>query len=232
MRSSLMFVLFLSFTTGSTALASNNIDLALIRKLAPKGYIPTHQHPAKTFTDDQLWIAVKNWLIQDDFNGDKISDFLMIYESASPVASKQRKLMIYFGNKQNGFDLFLEKDHFIFGPDDGGAHGDPLNSLSISDKKAITIGYYGGSGERWEHNYTIQFRDGDFYLIGEFLKTYNLNEGETAINDVFEESSTNYITGQTIERSRKAKQKIVSKKYKQPIKKIKLKDYKNSYFDT
>jgi hypothetical protein len=112
--------------------------------------------------------------------------------------------------------------------DCGGVYGDPLDNLTISNG-SILLSFHGGSRDRWYYKYRFQYRDSDWYLIGETTGQYlttDLSSGS--------EIDVNLITGDYIEKqSNKEGTLIESKRGKTEKKKLaKLMDFNSDFSDT
>jgi len=80
-------------------------------------------------------------------------------------------------------------DDAVLDGDEGGAFGDPFESLSV-EKGAVVIMHYGGSRDRWGYTHRYRYKDGQWMLIGlSFGNTDTLNL------EHFDNHDINLVTG-------------------------------------
>lgn len=83
----------------------------------------------------------------------------------------------------------IVSDDAVLDGDEGGAFGDPFESLSV-EKGAVVIMHYGGSRERWGYTHRYRYQGGQWMLIG-------LSFGNTDTFDLehFDNHDINLMTG-------------------------------------
>ncbi len=230
--------------TASISFAELNSDIALVRSLAPENHdLAQVQIGILEGEDDNEAVkrGAQNYLYQD-VNKDGLKDLVAIYEqnptlknieteapcdkldyaTGCTIAYGPRIINIYVGQKDGSLKLALSKTGYIIAADDGGVYGDPLVGLKINKKQAFSVELYGGSNWRWGYTDTIQYRNGNFYVIGKDSISGWTGDGR------FESKSENLLTGLVIEKSAKdAESEIVVKKYHVSVKPlVKFADYK------
>lgn len=231
--------------TASISYADLNSDVALVRSLAPANYdlaqVQTGVLQGETGIE-AIKRGAQNYLYQD-INKDGLKDLIAIYEQNPTLKNYQtdepcekidyenscdisygpRLINIYLGQKNGSFNLALSKADYILAADEGGVFGDPLVGLTINKKQAFSIEVYGGSNWRWGYTDTVQFRKGDFYVIGKESTSGWTGDGR------FESKSENLITGEVVETSAKdGDSETVVKKYRVPVQPlVKFSGYKN-----
>jgi hypothetical protein len=180
------------------------VEADAISKLIPKGMFIT-----KLYNE-------KDALIKGDLNKDGISDVAVILDDNADTLI-DRDLMIAFGTKEGSYEQSIYAKKAIMCKDCGGVFGDPLDNLTISNG-SILLSLYGGSSDRWYYKYRFQFRDNNWYLIGEtsgHSRTTDLSSGT--------ELDINLITGDYIEKqSNKEGNLVESKRGKKEKKKLTL----------
>jgi hypothetical protein len=193
-------------------------DIAELRHLIPAGHDLAQVQIGLlkgTPESDALKLGGGNYLFSD-FNGDGLRDVALIYEknpflgldgeAAKPCAEESynpsgpscilmngpRTLLIALADGA-GYRRIVEKSNFVLAADEGGIWGDPLEGLRLNSKGSIVLRVYGGSAHRWWFEHVMQFRKGDFYVVGS-------TEG-SHYNVTFEmqEVQINYITGRKVE---------------------------------
>lgn len=212
--------LALALIAPASAFASVAEDITLIRGLlAPGTDVAQIQAAVIQGTDpvEAMDFGAKNYLIRD-INGDRLADILVIveqnpslidYESAEPkpcetyepgrcwVEYKGRSLDLFLGQAGGGFALAFSNDKMVMGGDEGGVFGDPLEGFEERKSGAIALHVYGGSAWRWSFTDVMQFRNGDFYVIGQ--DSYHGFTGDLRSDT----KSVNLITGRVVETSQK-----------------------------
>ncbi|RCX21473.1 hypothetical protein DFP94_102226 [Fontibacillus phaseoli] len=135
---------------------------------------------------------------EGDLNKDGISDVAAIIMKDTSTADEAppRSLMIAFGTENNGYSLSIIADQVLLAADEGGAWGDPFESLTIN-RGSVLISEYGGSNWRWYNKYRFRYQDDDWCLIGATFGEYHTltNTLENA-----DEQDYNLLTGDYIVR--------------------------------
>ncbi len=167
----------------------------------------------------------KSKILEFDFNKDQILDFVVLVDKKicdiknsdfkcnknlnTPNESSQRKLLIYFGNKSGGYDLFLETINGLLNFGEGEKQPDPFKDLILNNKGTISIGFSGGADLKWSFEFKIQYRQvdhiSDFYVIG---LTQTKEQWSAAINTngssiLSKTIDKNLITGLVVETNKK-----------------------------
>lgn len=180
--------------------------------------------------------ASRNFLIHD-FNRDGLEDVLVIaepkgayweYGTEEPCAlGNESQCRFVHGNRSlelflGGQGRVLKNTKIIGAIDDGGMFGDALEGLTPQKNGSVRIASYGGSAERVAQDEIIQFRRGEFYLIGsEYEMNWTNGDEET------ESRSINYITGRQVykyKKNERSREKVkVSYLPRKPL--VKIVDY-------
>ncbi|MNO65133.1 hypothetical protein D3C76_558760 [compost metagenome] len=158
---------------------------------------------------------------EGDLNKDGISDIAAIIEETTldTEEAPPRALLIAFGTDENTYSLSIIAEHVVLTADEGGAWGDPFESLTI-DRGSVVYSDYGGSNWRWYNKYRFRFQDHDWYLIGATMGTHHTM---TASAD---EEDYNLLTGDYILKITDENGKVVTTKGNRGKKElIKLKEF-------
>jgi len=133
----------------------------------------------------------------------------------------QRVLQVFYGKADGSYQLDISNDKLVLQADEGGVFGDPLNGLTLTKTGAVQLDVYGGSAWRWGFTDTLQFRNGDFYVIGQTSMSAWTGDGRYDKRDV------NLLTGTVIEEHQKSvESKVQIKRSKVAIKPlVHLRDY-------
>jgi hypothetical protein len=130
---------------------------------------------------------------EGDLNKDGIQDIAIVIENTADI--DDRSLLIAFGTKDNTYSLSIIADNVILGALDGGGWGDPFDGIII-DRGSVVVNDYGGSGQRWYHNYRFRFQENDWYLIGATMGwNHPIKEGTEM---AFDTEDYNLLTGDYI----------------------------------
>ncbi|QGQ95984.1 hypothetical protein EHS13_14420 [Paenibacillus psychroresistens] len=194
-----------------TPKATQAVTVDVVSTLIPKGRVISNL------------ASGKDALIKGDMNKDGISDIALIVEDNAD-ASKERDLVIAFGTTEGSYVQSIYAKEAIMCVDCGGVFGDPLDNLTFSNG-SVLLSLYGGSTDRWYYKYRFQYRDNDWYLIGETSGQSRTTDLTSAI-----ELDVNLLTGDFIEKQSNKKGVLIEskrgKKEKQQL--TKLADFNNS----
>jgi hypothetical protein len=80
-------------------------------------------------------------------------------------------MVIALGNKDNTYTISIRADKAVLKLDEGGALGDPFESIAI-DRGSVLLGFYGGSNWRWYYSYRFRLQDNDWFLIAATQGSY------------------------------------------------------------
>ena len=168
------------------------------------------------------WVLTQIGVVEGDLNKDGLSDQAVVVQEKEATELDQfnrytpkRMLIIRFANADGGFTEVIRTERAILKASEGGVIGDPFSTLEIKDG-SLFFGFYGGSRERWSHDFQFRYQDNDLYLIGatfvvedtldpanNTLKEYNLLTGEMI-------QATADETGKWIEtKSKRAKKTLI-----------------------
>lgn len=136
--------------------------------------------------------------VEGDLNGDNIVDKVAVIEEKTQSDTAKRGLLIAFGTSDNGYVKSILADTAILQSNEGGAFGDPFESIEM-DRGSVVINFYGGSNWRWYKKYRFRYQDQGWYLIGATLGSYFT--GDTTIENADEEDY-NFLTGDYTERKK------------------------------
>lgn len=170
--------------TSLAQVSGNPADLALVKKVVPKGKSIAREYQIKNnlngdgsvnYTEqEQAEILASSYVVYD-INKDGIKDIYVVIEetvcSEDLIAgkcpqesyygwtAKNRTLQVYFGQKNGSYKLMGYSQNLMLNDGDGGAAmRDPLESLTIDENGFLSLGYWGGSALKWGHNFKIQYR--------------------------------------------------------------------------
>jgi hypothetical protein len=117
--------------------------------------------------------------IKGDLNNDKVEDLALVLEFYAAVKEsraygdneseivvelqKPRMLAVYFKQGKN-YKLALQNNDFILRSEEGGAMGDPLRPMAITNN-TLVLNYEGGAGWKWKLNYAFKHIGGVWQLI-------------------------------------------------------------------
>jgi len=167
---------------------------------------------------DRTKFIPKNWDIlaevSGDLNKDGKEDLVLVLKSQKEedFPDSARILLVLLGKDSDNFQLFINSSKAILQKNEGGGMDDPFQEVKI-DRGSILIVHYGG---QWGYSHRFQFRNKDFYLIGETITTLNV------IEDYMEDKDTNLITGKSITTITKEgkKKSTTTQLAKKPLKKL------------
>ncbi|MDB5195623.1 MAG: hypothetical protein JWO84_807 [Parcubacteria group bacterium] len=136
-----------------------------------------------------------------DVNTDGYSDTAFVLEKGphttnlpgTPEALQEhpRKLLILLGSKQ-GYSISVSSDTAILRADQGGAFGDPFDSIELSAGK-FEMFYYSGSAYRWSEDYTFSLDSNIWKLTSYDFLTYSTLDPEGENCDYNKEDQYDYI---------------------------------------
>jgi hypothetical protein len=137
-----------------------------------------------------------------DLNKDGYEDIAVVIEQGNGVYTGTRGIYIFLNN--NGtYKLTYENRSLVLGRSEGGVFGDPYNGISILNGE-FHVYDYGGSSDRWSHNYTFRYMDKQLVLtrieqknysthtLNGTVDIYNLIDGimETRTNSEYDDENT------------------------------------------
>ncbi|MDF2944802.1 MAG: hypothetical protein K0S01_3660 [Herbinix sp.] len=108
---------------------------------------------------------------EGDLNTDGLSDFVVIVEQAPGSYTGSRAIYIFIQDKGQ-YEFQSINTSLVLGYNEGGVFGDPYSGISINDGK-LHVTDYGGSSDRWAHDYEFEFVDNQFILT--FVEQINYN---------------------------------------------------------
>lgn len=136
------------------------------------------------------------WKVVDsaygDLNNDKVNDLALIIEFYAAVKENRaygdsnteliteiqrpRILAVYFKAGRN-YKIIMQNNNFVLRSEEGGAMGDPLRPMSISDSK-LNLAFEGGGNWRWKLSYSFKYLNKDWQLTNANNYTYHSTSGE------------------------------------------------------
>lgn len=136
------------------------------------------------------------WKVVDsvygDLNNDQVADLALIIEFYAAVKEnraygdntteliteiqKPRILAVYFKSGRN-YKMIAQNNNFVLRSEEGGAMGDPLRPMSITDNK-LSLAFEGGGNWRWKLNYSFKYLNKDWQLINANNYAYHSSSGE------------------------------------------------------
>lgn len=109
-------------------------------------------------------------------NGDEYRDLVLILSDArerpdSILGDTRPRLLLVLAGEPSGFRLDVATDRAVLGRREGGAFGDPLESLDL-DRNVIVVTHYGGSAWRWRLIHRFRFQQNGYRLVGRTITKY------------------------------------------------------------
>jgi hypothetical protein len=201
----------------SRAFGDQPLDIQQIRTMAPANYDIAQLQAALLQSvpeQDALAQSQRNYLYQD-ITHDGLPDLVVIFEENPRLrdwkADKQcerldwsnncviaygpRIINSYYGQADGSLKLANSKANYILSGDEGGFWGDPLVGVTTQSDQSFSIVVYGGSNWRWGFTDTVQFREGDLFVIGK------ASEGAFVVDGSFWSKSEDLLTGIVVEKS-------------------------------
>jgi hypothetical protein len=128
------------------------------------------------------WRAEGELPKEADLNGDGRPDAAFVISHGGiggpddiAVVTVKHVLVLALRGPDGKLHRSIVSDDAVLDGDEGGAFGDPFESLSI-EKGAVVIMHYGGSRERWGYTHRYRYQSGQWMLIGlSFGNTDSLN---------------------------------------------------------
>ncbi len=131
-----------------------------------------------------------------DLNGDGRPDAVLVISHGGtgapgddPLVVVKHVLVLALRGSDGKLHRSIVSDDAVLDGDEGGAFGDPFESLTI-EKGAVVIKHYGGSRDRWGYTHRYRYQNGQWMLIG-------LSFGNTDSFDLehFDNHDINLMTG-------------------------------------
>jgi hypothetical protein len=127
------------------------------------------------------WRAEEGMPKEIDLNGDGRPDVAFVISnggsgvSAAEPAIVKHVLILALRGNDGKLHRSVVSDAAVLDGDEGGAFGDPFESLSI-ERGAVVIMHYGGSRDRWGYTHRYRYQGGQWMLIGlDFGNTDSIN---------------------------------------------------------
>lgn len=152
--------------------------------------------------DRALQLVPPGWRAEEeppkevDLNGDGRPDAALVISHGGtgapgddPLAVVKHVLVLALRGADGKLHRSIVSDDAVLDGDEGGAFGDPFESLSI-EHGAVVIMHYGGSRDRWGYTHRYRYQGGQWMLIG-------LSFGNTDSLDLehFDNHDINLMTG-------------------------------------
>lgn len=122
--------------------------------------------PDKIKTKDE--ILPKGWkmldILENDFNSDGLSDIVGVIEHPYIENEIYPRIIFVYMNNGNGYNRNMVNQYLIRNRDEGGVMGDPYQPLTAK-KNTFTTHTFGGSGWKWNENYTFNYINGKWFLL-------------------------------------------------------------------
>lgn len=163
--------------------------------------LPTKGHVVADFIPSHYRILADS-RTSGDLNHDGRPDLALILfplvedTTAYPDNNLPARLLLVLFGTPTGYALAAQTGRAVLCRGCGGMYGDPFQSLII-EKGILRIAHYGGSSWRWRINSKFQYRQNEFYLIGE-TTDYGRNDGDCPGLDGpsgWNYRDTNFLTG-------------------------------------
>jgi len=173
---------------------------------AISSFIPNGWEILKTYGDEPA-------IVDGDLNNDGILDKAFIVEESGLSESDyspQRNLIILFGEKDNSYKLAIIAKNAVLLKDEGGAFGDPFESIQI-DRGSLVLNFMGGS-IRWHRSFRFRYQDDGWYLIGFTECGYELiGESMECLKDDYNLITGDYIGEKVVDGEIKTIEKNIGK---------------------
>ncbi len=149
-------------------------------------------------TLDDPPVAVQKWVPagfevlqaqQGDLNGDAYPDVVLALRQPLPAEQADgwslRPLLLLLGQPDGQYRLAARNDHVVMCAQCGGMLGDPFTNIRIK-RGHFSVEHYGGSGWRWTHIITFQYRPKaqDWYLYREGGDSYHVGRPDEVTSEV------------------------------------------------
>jgi hypothetical protein len=152
--------------------------------------------------DTALQLVPPGWRAEEqvpkevDLNGDGRTDVAFVISHGGtgapgddPLAVVKHVLVLALRGADGKLHRSIVSDDAVLDGDEGGAFGDPFESLAL-EKGAVVIIHYGGSRDRWGYTHRYRYQSGQWMLIGlSFGSTDSLNL------EHFDKHDINLMTG-------------------------------------
>jgi hypothetical protein len=142
-------------------------------------------------------LTPSNWKVIDstygDLNNDRLTDLIFILEYHIPIKEKRaygspdielveefqkpRMLAIYFKQPNKSYAFAMQHNDFVLRSEEGGAFGDPYESISILDH-SFKIIFCGGANFRWKLAYDFKYENSSWVLIRANKVDYENSTGD------------------------------------------------------
>lgn len=141
----------------------------------------------RAVADTALQFVPRGWRAEGvpnevDLNGDGRPDAALVISHGgigapddAPLVTVKHVLVLALREPDGKLHRSIVSDAAILDGDEGGAFGDPFESLSI-ESSVVVIMHYGGSRDRWGYTHRYRYQNGQWMLIGlSFGNTDSLN---------------------------------------------------------
>lgn len=98
-----------------------------------------------------------------DLDEDGDSDIAVVIQQGEAFYTGSRRIYVFL-SKNGSYELTFENKDLILGRNEGGIFGDPYSSISIPNDGKLVVEDYGGSSDRWGHDYIFKYKKGDLNL--------------------------------------------------------------------
>lgn len=236
-------LLLLSLLIPFTASAGTAEDIAKVRALLPPGFdIADYQFKTKhgPLTQEQAIEEVKLNFLISDFNRDGLEDVLVVTCGEEVKENPPGAVPSNPGTKSEGdcgtyaegteLQFYLGGKGWIFKSNDILPYGGSIHEdfrLELRANGSVRLSTYIEDTGVPADAYTLQFRDGDFYVIGKNYEYVNWEDGEDD-GAYYGKGSTNYLTGRSVRIFQKTKHSRKVRKVENLPRKplVKVADYK------
>jgi hypothetical protein len=117
------------------------------------------------------WRVDTGMLIEGDLNGDGRADAALVISNGAFDATGvgessivKHVLVLALRGDDGKLRRSVVNDAMVLDGDEGGAFGDPFQSLSV-ERGAVVIMHYGGSRDRWGYTHRYRYQNGQWMLI-------------------------------------------------------------------
>lgn len=139
------------------------------------------------------WRVREGTLKEGDLNNDGRPDALLVIshggEGDAEAVYAKNVLVLALRGSDGKLHRSIVNDDAVLDGDEGGAFGDPFDSVAI-DRGVVVINHYGGSRDRWNFSHRYRYQNNQWTLIG-----LTLGNSDTLNLEHYDDQDINLSTG-------------------------------------